>query len=288
MKTPRISVVTPSFNSIRTIRQTIESVLHQKYPDLQHLVIDGGSTDGTVELLRQYSHLIWVSEKDQGHYDAMNKGITRADGDLITILNSDDCLRSHALAEVSEAFQKNPGWDAAFGDVVCVDGEGREIYRREEAGYDYRILRYWRNYLCHQTLFVKKAVHDRIGLYRHREFLNCCDYEFFLRMGREQCSVGHIRALLVDYRFHAYGQSADLRVAQNMIREFELIRREYGVSSRWAKVLSIYGRFLRQFQKLLYRGKCDLIPGNWLLRKHMHDRTHFSSNCAVDQLGTKP
>ena len=90
---PKISVITPSFNSIHTIRETIESVRQQDYPAVEHVVIDGGSTDGTVELLREYPHLRWVSEKDDRHYHAMNKGIAAATGEIVEILNSDDCLR---------------------------------------------------------------------------------------------------------------------------------------------------------------------------------------------------
>src|SRR5215471_807201 len=96
-QSPRISVITPSFNSLHTIRETIESVRSSDYANWEHIVMDGGSTDGTVELLKQYPHLIWVSEKDEGHYHAMNKGIARASGDVVNILNADDCFRPGAL-----------------------------------------------------------------------------------------------------------------------------------------------------------------------------------------------
>src|SRR5438270_8190210 len=137
---PKISVVTPSFNSAETLQQTIESVLSQDYALFEHIIIDGGSTDGTTQLLQKYPHLMWSSERDEGHYDAMNKGITRATGDLVVILNADDCFRPGAFKNVAEAFQKNPQWDALFGDVVFVNGEGRKIYQREEALYDFGVL----------------------------------------------------------------------------------------------------------------------------------------------------
>src|ERR1043166_7972368 len=94
---PKISVITPSFNSIHTIRDTIESVRAQNYPDVEHIVVDGGSKDGTVELLKEYPHLRWVSEKDEGHYHAMNKGIQMATAEIVNILNADDCFRPGAL-----------------------------------------------------------------------------------------------------------------------------------------------------------------------------------------------
>lgn len=285
---PKISVVTPSFNSIHTIRDTIESVRTQDYPNWEHIVMDGGSKDGTVDVLKEYPHLQWVSEKDEGHYHAMNKGIQRATGEIVNILNADDCFRPGALRAVGEAFAAHPEWDALFGDIVYVNGEGHEIYRREEAGYDFNVLLYGPCYVIHQTLFVRKAVHDRIGLYRHKDFLNCCDYEFILRLGREGCRVGHVRQLLINYRYHEHGQSADLRVTTNMQRESGLIRREYrAVEGVPGKLCRAIYRGKRQFQKLLHRGRCDFIPGTVILRKHMKTKTSFTSNIDMSKLEKK-
>ncbi len=282
---PRISVVTPSFNSVATIAATIQSVLRQDYPNWEHIVMDGGSNDGTIALLQRYPRLVWGSEKDEGHYHAMNKGIARATGDVVVILNADDCFRAGVLGRVAEAFQKHPDWDALFGDVVFVDGAGREIYRRQEAGYDYNVLLYGVDYICHQTLFVRKAVYDRLGLYRHKEFLNSADYEFKLRLGRQGCRVGHLPEVLVDYRYHAQGQSADLRIIRNMIQEAVLIRREHGNPGGWrAACLRIAFKAKRQFQKLRIRHTCDLIPGTWRLKSHLRDKTQFSSNAGLDKL----
>ena len=276
----KVSVITPSFNSARTIRETIESVHAQDYSPLEHIVIDGGSHDETLEILKCYPHLKWVSEKDEGHYHAMNKGIQRSCGDVVTILNADDCYRPGALRSVAGAFDSHPDWDGLFGDIVYVDGDSNEIYRREEAVFDYDVLRYSGVcYVIHQTLFVKRTVHDRLGVYRHAEFLNCCDYDFILRLGRAGCRIGHVPSHLVNYRYHENGQSADLRVTRNMARESLLIRQAHGVSGGLkGKLKQYYYRGKRQWQKLQHRGKCDLIPGKWILRKHMRERTQFSSH----------
>jgi len=282
---PKISVVTPSFNSVSTIAGTIQSVLDQDYGNWEHIVVDGGSQDGTVALLERYPGLKWVSEKDAGHYHAMNKGIARAAGDVVVILNADDCFRPGALRKVAEAFQMNPGWEALFGDVVFVDGQGCEIYRREEARYDYKILLYGVDYICHQALFVRKTVYDRLGGYRHKEFLNSADYEFKLRLGRAGCRVGHVPALLVDYRYHAQGQSADLRIIRNMIQEAVIIQREHGNPGGWrGGCLRLLFKAKRQMQKLWFRHTCDLIPGTWRLKSHRRTRTQFSSNAGLDKL----
>jgi glycosyltransferase involved in cell wall biosynthesis len=282
---PKISIVTPCFNSVTTIAATIQSVLSQDYTNWEHIVVDGGSNDGTVAVLERHPRLIWASEKDEGHYHAMNKGIARVTGDVVVILNADDCFRPGALRKVAAAFQKNPEWDALFGDVVFVDGTGREIYRREEAVYDYKVLLYGVDYICHQTLFVRKGVYERLGGYRHKEFLNSADYEFKLRLGRTGCRVGHLPELLVDYRYHAQGQSADLRIIRNMIQEAVVIRREHGNPSGWrGACLRIVFKAKRQLQKLRIRHKCDLIPGNWRLKSHLRDKTQFSSNAGLDKL----
>ncbi|MEW6157505.1 MAG: glycosyltransferase family 2 protein [Verrucomicrobiota bacterium] len=286
MELPKISIVTPSFNSATTIRETIESVLRQDYSNVEHIVCDGGSRDTTLDILKEYPHLIWFSEKDEGHYHAMNKGIQKATGDVINILNSDDCFRPGALTAVAEAFRNHPEWDALFGDIVYVDAEGREIYRREEALFDYDVIRFGGVcYVIHQTFFVKKAVHDRLGLYRHKEFVNCCDCDFYMIMARAGCRIGHVRRLLVDYRYHDHGQSADLRVTRNMAREWARIRKEHGAPDGWrGKALSVYFRGKRQWQKLVHRGKVDLIPGHWILRRHMKQQTKFTTNFDTKKL----
>ncbi len=286
MQLPRISVVTPSFNSATTIRETIESVCRQKYPNLEHIVVDGGSTDGTVEIVRTYPHLRWTSEKDEGHYDAMNKGIERSTGEVIGILNADDCYRDGALLKIAGGFQKHPDWDGLFGDVVYVDGDGKTIFGRKEACYDYDVLRFGGVcYIVHPTLFLKRGVYERLGGYKHREFLNCCDVDLILRLGQMRCQIGHVPEFVVNYRFHEHGQSADMRVRRNTAAEFLRIRREHGCpAGMLGRMAGGYARVRRQLQKLVCRGTCDLIPGRWFLKKHMREKTTFSSNVGVDRL----
>src|SRR5438105_12215681 len=139
-KRPKISVVTPSYNSIHTIRATLESVAQQDYPEVEHIVMDGGSKDGTIEILKECPRLIWVSEKDEGHYHAMDKGTRMASGEVVAILNADDCYRPGVLSEVAAAFRKHSDWDGLFGDLVFVVGNGSEIFRREGDPCDTRFI----------------------------------------------------------------------------------------------------------------------------------------------------
>jgi len=285
-KRPKITIVTPSFNGIHTIKATLDSVATQDYPHVEHIVVDGGSNDGTIDILKNYPRLLWVSEKDDGHYHAMDKGTRMASGDVVAILNADDCYLPGVLTEVAVAFEKHPDWDALFGDMIFVDGEGKEIFRRQEAMFDAQIVRYGQNMANHQTLFLKKEVYLRLGGYRYKEFKNCCDYEYVMRLIRANCRIGNIPVYIVNYRYHDHGQSADIRVRANMAKEVAAIQREYGVpGGPWIKKLLLnYARLKRQLEKLLVLGKCDLIPGNLLLKKYLRQKTAFSSNIGVDKL----
>lgn len=281
----KLSIVTPSFNSVHTIRETLESVARQEYPHVEHIVMDGCSTDGTLEIVKGYPRVRWVSEKDEGHYHAMNKGIAMATGEAVGILNADDCYCEGILAKVAAAFEKHPEWAALFGDFIFVDEFGKEIYRREEACWDPQIVRFGFGVALHQALFVRKATYDRLGVLRHKDFKNACDIEFLYRMIKANCLVGHIRDYVVLYRYHQHGQSADKRIVANMAKETACIRREYGVPGGWiGGVLGYYARLKRQVEKLVLLGKCDLIPGRWLLRRHMREKTQFSSNIQLDKL----
>lgn len=122
----KISIITPCFNSASTIRDTIESVLSQNYQNVEYVVIDGGSKDETPKIVAEYGHKItkFVSEKDNGIYDAMNKGIKMATGDIVGILNSDDFYISEdILSSVASAFNNNPDVQAVYGDLLYVDAD---------------------------------------------------------------------------------------------------------------------------------------------------------------------
>lgn len=281
----KITVVTPCFNSERTIRETLESVARQDHPNVEHIVMDGGSTDGTIAILKEFPHLKWFSEKDEGHYHAMNKGIAMATGEAVAILNADDCYCDGILAKVARALAAHPDWDALFGDIIFMDGNGVEIFRREEACWDPQIVRFGYGLANHQALFVRKRTYDRIGLLRHKDFKNCCDYDFLMRLTQHKCPVGHIREYIVRYRYHQFGQSADERIVANMLRECLAIRNEHGLPGGMiGRMLFHYARLKRQVEKLFILGKCDLIPGGMHLRRHMRAKTEFSSNIGLDKI----
>src|SRR5438309_1875932 len=127
LNAPFISILTPSFNQGKYVEQTIVSVLEQNYPRFEHIVIDGGSTDNTVSILKRYPHLKWVSERDRGQGDALNKGLRIASGDLVGWVNSDDFYAQGVFQRVSKLFEdENVSW--IIGDVVNLYADGTELH----------------------------------------------------------------------------------------------------------------------------------------------------------------
>ncbi len=149
MDAPKISIITPSFNQGVFIRQTIDSVLGQNYPNLEYIVMDGGSTDGTLDILRSYgADLRWVSQKDAGQADAINRGMGLASGDILAFLNSDDYYLPGALALVAERFAQS-GCLWLTGDYRIVDQDSREMQ-----GFVVRYKTFWRGFSSASVLAV--------------------------------------------------------------------------------------------------------------------------------------
>jgi len=198
----KISIITICFNSAVTIHRAIESVLSQKNIDLEYLLIDGQSKDETVEIIKKYaeedSRIRWISEKDSGIYDAMNKGIKMATGDIVGILNSDDMYASNDVLETVCSTMENKGLDSCFGSLVyiktCFATQRCEPYRYWRSG-KLRSFKYgWMP--PHPAFFVKKYVYEKYGDFR----LDCgtaADYEIMLRF----LEKNHISSVWVDKIF---------------------------------------------------------------------------------------
>jgi glycosyltransferase involved in cell wall biosynthesis len=186
---PSISIVTPCLNARATLQQTLDSVRSQEYPDLEHIVVDGGSTDGTVELLAGAEGVSFTSEPDRGLTHAKNKGVERARGEVIGQLNADDYYLPGALSHVGKAFADNPEALWVTGPCLIVDEAGREI-RRPITTYKNLFLRHYdfrlhlaHNFVSDPSTFVRRRAFDRVGLH-NEEFRYSMDYELFLRLGR--------------------------------------------------------------------------------------------------------
>jgi len=192
MKLPLISIVTPSYNQAKYIRATIDSVLSQNYPNLEYFVIDGGSTDGTIEILKSYGRkLTWVSEKDKGQTDAINKGMRRAKGDILAYLNSDDIYLPGTLKAVGEYYGRTHA-DWITGDCVVINDQGephrggwlvRAYKRFLMAIYSPTTLRIADSMLPQPSTFWSRKAWEKVGKFND-SYHYVMDYDYWLRMSR--------------------------------------------------------------------------------------------------------
>lgn len=236
----RISVVTPSFNQARFIERTIRSVLDQSHPDVELLVVDGGSTDGTLDILRKYADRIaWVSEKDRGQAHAINKGLRKASGAIVAWLNSDDTYEPGALARVAGYFTDHPECGWAYGKCRIIDEEDREI-RSFITRYKNLLLANYsfpkllaENFISQPAVFWRRKLLDEIGYLSEQEHF-CMDYEYWLRVGSRH-PAGVIREYLANFRYHGGSKSGSVNRRQF---EDELrIARAHGGGHRFALFL---------------------------------------------------
>lgn len=188
----KISIITVCFNSEKTIEDTINSVLSQDYTDFEYLIIDGKSKDHTLELINKYndSRIKVISEKDKGLYDAMNKGIKLATGDVIGIINSDDVLYdNHVFSTVIENFDDNT--DIVYANVLYMDENLNNTIRNYISGEKKN------NYWCpaHPSMYVRKSIYDNLGTYNIK-YRICADYDFMVR-----CNINNIRYKYVNKYF---------------------------------------------------------------------------------------
>jgi len=186
---PAISIVTPAYNCVDTIEETICSVANQRVSHFEHIIIDGGSTDGTVEILKRYPHLTWISERDNGQADALNKGFRLASGELIGWLNADDIYAPGALPRVTDLFARSADVAMIHGDMTWIDAKGsfvRQVSGRELKMPDALLS----NPVNQQSAFVRRSVFDQVG-YLRTDLHYAMDYEFWLRIGdkRATCYV---------------------------------------------------------------------------------------------------
>lgn len=181
---PRISIITPSFNQAPFIEETIRSVLLQNYPALDYLVIDGGSIDGTLEILRRYEPwLRWISERDRGQTDAINKGLRLAQGEILAYLNSDDTYLPGGLHTIARFFEANPAAGLAYGECRVIDEQSVVFGDLPRRLFSLRRTIERGEFLPQQAVFWQRSVMDKVGLFDDTLHY-AMDYEYFIRVAR--------------------------------------------------------------------------------------------------------
>ena len=184
-----ISVITPSLNQAPFIRATICSVLDHRYPSLDYIVVDGGSTDGTLDLLRGFgSRLRWISEPDRGQTDAINKGLRMARGDVLAYLNADDLYLPGTLQRVADFFAKHPLAEWVYGNCRIVDETGQQIGRLSAPPFNLRRMISRGEYVPQPTVFWRRSAASVVGEL-DASLHYAMDYDYFIRLGKR--SPGH-------------------------------------------------------------------------------------------------
>jgi glycosyltransferase involved in cell wall biosynthesis len=213
MTQKKISIVTPSYNQGKFIEETILSVLQQGYGNIEHIIIDGGSTDNTLEVLKKYKHLQWMSEPDEGQSDALNKGFRLASGDIIGWLNADDMYTPGTFEDVAKHLSNN-SVDAVYSNVLFVDGKGDSL-RKMKVHKPVRWLSLIHCYIPSTTFFFKRRILDA-GIMIDKEMHISMDKDFFANIFYSGYKVIYRNTYYAKFRWHESNKSIDTPEVKRM------------------------------------------------------------------------
>ena len=246
----KISIVTVSFNQRDFLRDALESVLSQGYPDLEYIVVDPGSTDGSRELIESYSARIahMVFEQDRGAADGLRKGFALASGDILGFLNSDDLLEPGSLQRVADTFRDHPECDIVMGNGNVVDGEGRPV--RHVTSRDFTVNRYFyggTQFLQQSTFFRREAYLNSPGL--NPQNRTCWDGELFVNMLHRGANIRYLNVDLSRFRIHSQSISGSGRLSERYLEDKRRVFQEIR-GREWRATDSLL--------RLLYKGEAAL------------------------------
>jgi glycosyltransferase involved in cell wall biosynthesis len=260
---PLISVVTPTFNQVRYLEGTIRSVIQQGYPKCEYIIIDGGSTDGSIEIIKRYEKYLsyWVSEKDRGPADAIAKGFAKATGSILGWLNSDDVYEPGSLEKVAAAFAADKQADVIYGNTYWIDSDSRILAEKRQTPFSKIGFQYGGADLQQPATFWKRSIFDRSGGL-DAQFRAAFDMDLFFRFIQHGARFRHIDAFLASFRVHS-DQISDVLV-DTARKEVQSIRARY-LRFPVQSVPGIGLRNLARLQRIFwYAWQGDLL---WLLSR---------------------
>lgn len=273
---PKISVVTPSYNQGQFLEETILSVINQNYPNLEYIIIDGGSTDNSVDIIKKYEKYLayWVSEKDDGQTYAIIKGLQKSTGNFLTWLNSDDTYLPGGLEAVANAIVQYPDLNVVYGDYVITDQAGKYLLQKREIKFDFDIMLYGPCFIGQPSAFFSRSIYDQVGgLDVNFNFF--MDVEFWLRIAKNGGKFTHIKKTIATYRFHEESKTIkDFSVSERCKKEASDIEKKYWTRKKFSNLimhqfyrsyLRTKNRIRRQYFKLIYRKGIDIIPGKYFV-----------------------
>jgi len=254
---PKVTIVTPSYNQADFLEETMLSVLNQTYPNIEYIVVDGGSTDGSVDIIKKYEDRLvwWVSEPDNGQSDAINKGFSHATGQIYNWLNSDDILYPEAVSVAVHFMQKYPQYELVYGDRVVIDNKGRILDVFEPVSVSKRMARFALRIPQETTFFTSRIWHKVGGLNTELHFVMDSDlwYRFL-----EETRFFHIPVFMGAYRNHDESKSVyglGKTVSKRAIAEVKYLRRNYSTFFSRIKYLRRGMRYFNVFQQAYEKNK---------------------------------
>ncbi len=248
---PRMSVVVPSYNQGIFLERTLLSILNQNYPNLEVIVIDGGSQDGSIDIIKKYERFIsyWVSEKDNGQTHAINKGMKKATGVLIGWQNSDDVYLPGVFERVAKLYQKHPYYDVFFGNMYFIDTNDFILDELRFVPFSYNRLIYEGTVITNQASFISKKKLEEVG-YLREEFRFTMDYDLWLRLG-ENGKFCFVREFWGAFRLHGESKTSNISHIGNIEHEKCLLERGFSPYSFKFKFLKIFYLSLRILRYIL-------------------------------------
>ena len=246
---PKISIVMPCYNHAEFIEKSILSVLNQNYPNIELIIIDGGSTDGTVEIIKKYKQYIafWISEKDQGQSDALNKGFKHCTGEIYGWLNSDDIYLPNAFKNAVSVLKKNADKKIVFGDWLSINNEDSIIDHNHAFDFNLNHFKYEGFHLNAQSMFWQRSVHDNFSGFQIN-LHNCMDYQMILEFGINEGEQSFVRIPKILGAFRRYEGQKSAGMIPNVIKEQRLISEKYKYLDKYrliGKLKRIYFRLRR-------------------------------------------
>lgn len=257
-KTPFVSIVTPSYNQARFLEETIRSVLSQDYPHLEYIIVDGASTDGSLNIIQHYANRLawWVSEPDHGQTDAINKGFSQANGEILAWLNSDDTYRPGAVSAAIKCLLQYPEYGLVYGGADFIDERGDLIGRFPARQTDYRRLRQGYVHIPQQAAFFRASFWRKVGPL-DPSFYFAMDYDLWVRIAAF-APIRYMPEIWANFRLHTGGKT----IADDDRCWPEMLRVHFRDGGSWLSIITM---------KYIIR---KLIAPLWNWRRHRQIYSH--------------